>query len=200
MRRFSSLFLAVLTSLLLGCLVASSASATIITDGSGKQLGVGTVIKAESKSFPLFHWTFVPDRILCGKSTLEAKITNAGGAASTVEAQVQSLTFSECGENDCPVVTLKGGELVFHTGDASSNNNATITSTGLELTSQCFGVHCTWGTGATDLGSLKAGTPGEIWVSAFYPRFGGSSGFLCPSTQRWTGVYKVTSPSSISVD
>lgn len=198
MRQLRLPYLAALAAVLLGALAASPASATILTDGSGKQLAAGTIIKAENESFPVFDWAW--PEILCTKSTLEAEVTSAGGAESTVVAQIRSLTFSECGGTNCPVVALKNGELIIHTEGALSNGNGTVTSSGLELTTQCSNVHCTWTTLATDAGVIKGGSPASLWISMAYPRLGGESGVLCGNSQRWTAIYKITSPGSLSVD
>jgi hypothetical protein len=197
MRQINSFLLAAAIVCLFGCLTAASSSATILTDGSGKQLPAGTLIKAESETMQFFHWPFWPDTV-CEKSTLEAKITNAGGVESTVVALVLGLTFSGCsGGENCSVVALKGGELTFHTEKLAANGNGTVTSSGLELTNQCTWAHCVWKTSNINIGVITGGTPGRLDVNAKYAR---SSGALCSETQIWTGIYKFTSPTSLVVD
>ena len=180
---------------------AGSASATELTGPAGK-LGVGSVIKATSTNSKLTGSV----EVACKHSSVEGKITNAGGAGVTVEGSIEKtkLTFTEC--NGDTVEVLNGGTLIVHTQNPENNGNGIVTSTGAEVTIQLHRIvlgfpvttHCIYVTNATDIGHLTGGTPAVLDInSSPIPRK--ATDGACGESSIWTGNYTVTSPTTLIV-
>jgi hypothetical protein len=180
-------------------LAAASASATGLTGAGGAALGAGTTISLEAQTSLAMHPPF--GTIECRNSNWSGKTSTSGGAAETVKVSMETVDFSECNST---MTTLANGILEFHTQGSTANNNATLTSSGFELTTEYFGTHCIFKTSNTDIGvvtgSANTGGNAVLDISATIPRTGGRSGAFCGSTAQWTGNYKVTSPSTLNVD
>jgi len=190
--------LAALAAALMAMAFAGSASATALTGAGGAVLGSGTTITSEAQTSVILHPPF--GEIICKKSNVSGKTTNAGGAAETVKGNIETLDFSEC---NATVTTLANGSLEVHTEKEAANNNGTLTSSGSEVTVEYFGTHCIFKTTNTDIGvvtgSTTTGGNAVFDIAATIPRTGGRSGAFCGSTAQWTGSYKVTSPSTLNV-
>lgn len=176
---------------------AGPASATILTNGAGAQLGVGTVIHGNAEGTVTLHPPI--GDIECGTSTVGGTIGNAGSASTTVSGNLSTLTFGNC---NATVTVLKKGSLEVHTKTASADGNGTLTSNGAEVTVVFAGFHCIFTTSNTDIGTVtgsktKAAT---LDIEATIPRTGGSSGVFCGSTAQWTGSYAVSSPATLYID
>jgi len=128
--------------------------------------------------------------IECGKSTLNAQITNTGGE-SFIEGRLSSLSFEEC---NCTVTVLKSGTIKMQ--HIASTENATLTSTGTEVTTPCNTeageVHCIYTTSDTDLGTFAGGNPPVVKVNAELTRL--ATNAACASEAHWEAEYEVTSP------
>jgi hypothetical protein len=197
MNHLKTLASAAVMALALLAITAASASATILTDGSGTQLKTGTSITAESEGKTILDPPF--GTIECSKSHIGGKTSNDGGGATTnVNITVETLSWSEC--NASMTVLAKGTLSV----EGTSGNNGTLFSTGTEVTTSYLGFHCIFKTNNTKLGTVtgSANTKGNatLDIEATIPRTGGTSGSFCGSTAAWTGAYKFTSPSTMNID
>jgi hypothetical protein len=148
--------------------------------------GVGTEIKASLSGTSKLTTSFL--NIECSKSSINAKVTTTG---ETIDANVEGLTFEEC---NCEVKVLKKGTLQLK---YTNGTNATVTSTGTEVTTKCstiFGnVHCIYNTTATDLGTMTGGNPATTDTEGVnLPRL--STDSLCAEKANWDVKYEVTSP------
>lgn len=173
---------------------------TTVTSPKGTKLGTGTEIKAESEGAVEFAGTIT---FSCQKSTMEGKISNAGGEGATVSAELSKQTFTECGNHTVEV--KKPGSLEIH---SLENSNGTLTSTGAEITVLTHGIflgtrHCIYTTSKTDLGTLTGSTTtGATATFDVGPVTTGQSATdaNCGSNAEWGGSYKVTTPDSLYVD
>jgi len=129
----------------------------------------------------------------CAHSEVDGTVENAGGSGATVSGKVNNLKFSNC---NCEVKTLKSGELEIH---YTSGNNGTLTSKGAEVTVNCFGSDCVYGTAAsgTSVGTVSGGGPAKLAANASVPRLAG--GFLGANPASWTASYEVTTPNPLYV-
>ncbi|MGN6254285.1 MAG: hypothetical protein ACTHO8_04805 [Solirubrobacterales bacterium] len=185
---------------------AGSASATTLTctEPAGTKITCpkGTEIHAVSEGKAVLDAPF--GNIEC-ESTVTGKTSNTGSSTETVKGPIESLTFTNCG-NDT-VTVLKKGELEIHTFPNEKEweeGKGTLTSTGTEVTVIHLGVHCIYTTSATDIGTLtgskQTGATPTLDISATIPRTGGNSGAFCGTSAPWTGSYKVTTPDWMDVD
>lgn len=172
-----------------------------LTSPGGTKLGAESEIKAESESAIEFG-TATP--VSCQKSTLEGKISNAGGESAKASVSLSSFTFSECGNNTVEV--KRPGSLKID--GITSTNNGTLTSTGTEITalthSIFFGTrHCIYVTDGTHIGTITGskGTGGTATIDI------GPAELLtlttdeaCGDNVEWGGSYKITSPDYLDVD
>jgi hypothetical protein len=175
---------------------AGVASATTVTAPAGTYYT--STISAErdaSKSLTLHG---IAD-VTCNKSSVGGKV-ESHGTGVTAEGKISTLTFTEC---DHHVQVLKPGSLTVH---GIGSGKGTLTSSGAEITveftTEAFGdVHCVFATNNTHLGTVipAASSTGHAKLeieSATIPRIGP---FICGSAQ-WTGSYKVTTPTGLSID
>lgn len=180
----------------LAAVLPAVASATELLSGSA-MVTTGSTVSAETEGSQVFSNPFVS--IECTGSTLSAKTTNTGGASETVNANVETLTFTGC---SATVTVLAKGTLEIHTQEGSPNNNGTLTSTGAEVTTEKSGIHCIYKTSSTKIGTLTGsattGGTATFDIAGTIPRTGGSP--LCGSTGQWKGSYKVTTPDTLDVD
>jgi len=132
----------------------------------------------------------------CTGGELAGKTTNSGSSTETVKIVLEAtkITWGGCTN---VTSTLQGAEVEWHW--LSALLHGTLTIKGLSITIQIppFGT-CVFtdGTGTT-LGTLTGSTTGNavLDVNAVLTK---SSG-LCASTAKWTGTYKVTSPTPLHV-
>jgi len=175
-------------------LCASSASATVLcktnTTPCGSQVSAGTKVEMSLSGVSVMKAGITDE---CSGSEWTWKVENAGGSASTVSGKVENLKFSGC---SCETKVLKAGEVETHW--VSGTMNGTLTSKSAEVTSNCAGVDCVYGTGSgTDAGTLTGGEPAKLDVSATLPKLSGS--FFCPGTASWTATYEVKTPKPLYV-
>jgi hypothetical protein len=134
--------------------------------------------------------------VSCGESNVEGKLEQHGTGV-TVGGKVLSLTFANC---NFPVKVLKPGSLEIH---SLGGGKGTVTSSGAEITIQTSVGNCIFTTASTDIGtltdtSLGGGNATLDLGGAVIPRTGHTA--LCGETGKWTGSYKVTSPSTLYLD
>jgi len=125
--------------------------------------------------------------VTCTGGNVGGKLTDAGSSTTTVKASIQEMTWSGCSTT---VHTLAKGTGELH---YTSGNNATITSSGAEITVQFLGVSCIFKTSSTSIGTFTGGKPATFDVNGTIPQSGG--GFLCPSSGIASGAYTLTTPS-----
>jgi hypothetical protein len=169
---------------------AGIASANAVTSPAGT--AYTSTIKAESEGATVLHGSFVS--VSCNKSSVEGKVETHSG--TTAGGKISSLLFSEC---NYPVKVLKPGSLEVH---ATEEGRGTLTSTGAEITIETSVGLCVFTTNATDIGTLTGTTVtgGNATLdiaSSLIPRTGGSA--FCGASGKWTGSYKVTTPSTLYV-
>jgi hypothetical protein len=165
---------------------AGTASASTVTSPAGTAY-TGTIAASAGTTELVGSFTTVK----CTSSTVEGKVTSHG-ASVTAEGPVEKLTFSGC---NFEVTVKTGGTLIAH---ASGSGNATLTSTGAKVTVHTSVGECGFVTNATDLGTLKGGTPASLEIaSAAIPRTEGN--FLCGSSAKWSGKYTVGTPGTLLV-
>ncbi|HEX5526941.1 MAG TPA: hypothetical protein VFX44_07050 [Solirubrobacterales bacterium] len=182
-----------------GAFAASASATELSAETENGMVATGSTIAAEAEGTTVLHPPF--GNIECKKSGLSGKTTNTGGATETVSASIESLSFSEC---NATVTVLTKGTLEVHTRTESADGNGTLTSNGTEVTVEFVGTHCIFKTSNTDIGTLTGtqATRGSatLDIAATIARTGGRSGAFCGSTAQWTGSYKVTNPSAMTVD
>ncbi len=134
-------------------------------------------------------------------SHVAGNIATHGADPITASGPITSLVFNNC--TDGYTVHVKaGGTLEAHTKSAAADGNATLTSTGAEVTitvptgqpGQYF--ECGYRTNGTDIGTLTGGVHATLHIEATIPRTHGSA--LCGASGKWEGSYKVTSPTNLS--
>lgn len=192
MRTLRLLGLAALTILVVA-LCGGSASATVFcktnTTPCSSQVTTGTKVEMALSGVSAMKAIATDE---CKSSEWSWKAESAGGSSSTVSGKVEPLKFSSC---SCETKVLKNGEVEAHW--VSGTMNGTLTSKSAEITSNCSGLDCVYGTGAgTSIGTLTGGEPAKLDVSATLAKI---SGALCPSTATWTATYEVKTPKPLYV-
>lgn len=171
----------------------STASATS-TEGTGDYVDAGDPFHAVNEGSVIFH---SPAAMTCSTSTLNGAFNQKGG--TTISLSVAS--FTECEKDTLNVVAA---------GSLSIASNGTVTSTGLEFTTQThrslFGfpitTHCVYRTNATHIGTLtessrEASKPtATLHVSATIPEVPTDS--ACDDVQL-TASYKVVTPDYLDI-
>lgn len=168
---------------------AGTASADVVTSPKGT-VYTGT-IKAEAEGHAVLDNPIA--KIECA-STVEGKV-ESHGVGKSVEGKITTLDFTNC-TNDWHVTVVTSGTLAV---DWSSGENGSVRSSGATVEATRFGVNCRYATNNTAVGTVTAGTPATMDISAAIPFHSGS--FLCGSgATTWTGAYKVVTPGSLFVD
>jgi len=111
---------------------------------------------------------------------------------------VETLNFGEC---NCEVAVLGKGTLELER--KSGTDNATVRSTGTEITISCstaFGpAHCIYKTNGTGIGTLEGGMSAAILTGgANIPHL--TTSFLCTEKAEWDATYVVTKPRPLYVE
>jgi hypothetical protein len=167
---------------------AATASATTVT--SPKNTTYTGTIKAESEGSTTLHG---PADVTCGKSTVEGSVEQHGTGVTVKGAS--KISFSECGK-ETHVTVEKGGSLELH-----SNGDLTSSGAAVKVEFTALGLTCVYTTSGTKVGTFTGSDTTNATLdidSAAIPRTEGS--FFCGSSGEWTGSYKVTTPSTLSVD
>jgi len=125
----------------------------------------------------------------CSMGTMSGAVATAGSTGEAVKVNVTALTWTGC---TTTVDTLSKGTLEFR--HELGTDNATVTSSGMEVTTQFLGVSCIFKTNNTQIGTLTGGNAATIDINGTIPQSGG--GFLCPSSGVWSGTYTLTSPTA----
>lgn len=189
---------AVAAMALVALLGAGAASATVLcknnlnTEHCSEPYEVGSKGTASlaAGSSAIMETTAGETLITCNESTTSAVLENAGSSTTTVEDSVTSLTFGGC-STTVDTVTLGRGVLHWIAG----TDNGTLTTIETAVTTNIFGVSCTYGAGAgTTMGTTVGGNPGSLTVNTVIAKVAG--GFVCPSDVRITAKYVATSPTN----
>jgi hypothetical protein len=167
-------------------IATGTASATVLTSPAGTTY-TGAV-KASGGTVYL-HGSFTT--ISCFRSSLELG-SSAHGAATTAGGKLSNLTFTEC---NFPVKVLKAGSMEFH---ALSGGSGSVTWNGAEITVETSIANCVFTPSQTQFTFWGGNFPYIKTGATLIPRTGHS--FFCGSTGQYTAEYRVSSPSSLSVD
>lgn len=179
-----------------------TASATELTTTGGAMVTTGSTIAAKSEGKVILH---PPVGDVECEGEVEGTTINTGSATETVEAEVSTLTFTNCGPT-WTVTVLAKGRLIIHTRGTGANHNSTLTMTGSEITifDAVTGIHCIFKTNTTDVGTLTGsattGRRSTLDIEATIPRTGGRSGAFCGSTAQLTGSYEFNTPETLNVE
>jgi len=170
---------------------AASASATTVTSSTGTT----PTIESSAEGHAVLDNPIA--KIEC-VSTVKGKV-ETHGTGVTAGGAIETLTFgSPVGTctNSWHVTVVSAGSLEIH---ATSGGNGTLTSSGATVEATRFGVTCRYATSSTDIGTVTAGEHATLHITASIPFHSGS--FLCgEGATTWTGAYKVSSPTNLSVD
>jgi ribosomal protein S27E len=149
-----------------------------------------STIKAESANFKL-DGSFVT--VECS-SSFEGKVESHSSTGAS--GNLSGLAFSGC---NYAVEVKKPGSLQFH---ATGGGNATVTSSGAEISINTSVGTCVFTTSGTDIGTLTGSnaTNATVDLAGNLLRTGGN--FLCGKIDgnTLTGSYKITTPSTLYVD
>lgn len=164
-------------------------------------------IHAVSEEKPKLTTSF--KNIECEESTVRERSEAEGDATHTVGGLVEVLTFT--GKCNCTVAVLQQGVWELHA--IAGNTNGTLTSSGVEMTTQCstiFGtMHCIYYTEHDDLGTLTSsgatGGTATIDTTVETRRLfteeeeNEINTALCEEEAIWHVKYKVTTPDTLYV-
>src|SRR6476646_1174814 len=170
---------------------AASASATTVTDSSGKTPTIHAVSEESAVAGTNQLLIHNPIANIPCESTFQGTVpsTSEGGTGLTVSLPVSSLSFSPCSNSWTPEV-LAFGSLEIHGG---SGNQGTLTSTGIKVAFERFKLRCTYETSGTLLGTVTGGNPATIHLNATLKNNPKESNFLCANIDaKLTGSYKTT--------
>lgn len=136
--------------------------------------------------------------VTCNKSSMAGSFETHGSSV-TAGVQLSTLTFTECNQH---VSVVNKGSHEFH---ATSGGNATITSSGAEITislTSIFGtIHCIIKTNNSHIGTATA-APGPTGHATYHINSGtlpAEGNVLCESAV-WRGTYKINSPTGLRWD
>jgi hypothetical protein len=184
---------------------AGSAAATMFykssTHNSTNTLAPKAVLHAEAESEVILH-PIIGDIKCKAGSTVQAAIAEAGAPGKPVTGTIgepKNLTWKECNGT---VNTITGGTL--EASLIAGTTNASVKSTGAEVTAEIFGFHCIFSTNNTPIGTLTdsqtlKGATATFDISATIPRTGGRSGGFCGPDAEWTGSYKIDNPDRLDI-
>lgn len=131
--------------------------------------------------------------------TMQATITNAGGASATVNARIEELRWTNC---TFPTTTVAKGGLEFHqigtSTEASVTANAEIAWTGKTVLFES----CIYGFNAgSNLGIVRTASSGAATFNTNgVPTKRSGNSFLCPETTRWVRADTGTEPANLRVE
>lgn len=197
---------AVAVGALLAFLGAGSASASVICSTTadpcpeGQAWTTGTVVDWSIPSGSSVKMVTTAGETLdtCTESTIKKEITNTGSSTATVTAKVTATTFGGC---TFTTDTLRLGKTEIH--KISGTSNGTVTSdepTEVTINTVLFGS-CIYtvptGKSVGDV-SEGSGTNSVFALNAVTEKVSGS-GFACPTTDRTTGTYVLTTPSQTTL-
>lgn len=201
--------LAVASTALLAAVGAGTASGTVLCStvpSEGKPPTEGTTCpenlahpagtKVDAVLQGSMTITTAIEDIECKKGGFEGKLTSEGSATTTVTVEKEELAFAEC---SCKVTVFKPGSMEIHW--IVDTDDGTVTSTGTEVTTECFTVlgalHCTYNTHGTHAGTLTGGSEAILDFTAEGSR--SSGGFLCDQKPVFHATYRITAPKPIYV-
>lgn len=125
----------------------------------------------------------------CSAAVRHSGTIDQGTGTRPVKKTNMSWGFAGCNGT---VDTVTGGTF---TAEEGAGGGTTLTSIGVEWTTELFGVSCTYGTGTgVDLGEMNtAGEQPEFNVTV--SKLAG--GALCPASAKWEGAWKLTNHNAL---
>ena len=203
MKYMGMLGLAAATAMALVAFGAGTASATTLTSPTGT-VYKGEVVASAETTVTLKEEAFGTKT--CTTSVI--KFTpNAQSEATTVTGAVSTLTFgtprvvggneeeSHCENGAATINVLKTGSLEIHS--IAGTENGTLTSSGMEVTTLKFGIHCIYTTNNTHLGTITGGKTATIDINAKMNK--GPTSPFCAEHSTWEGSYWVTTPDELFI-
>lgn len=182
---------------------AGSASATTVTSPAGT--AYFGAVHAEAEGHAILHNPIA--EIKC-ESTVTGHVdkngvTHPGEPPVTTPASgpITTLSFGPCTNSWHVTTTEHGGVQTAGTLSFVSNGNGTgdLFSSGATVEATRFGITCRYVTNNTTIGTVTGGTHATLHIEASIPFHSGSS--LCGTgATKWTGSYKVTSPTNVTID
>jgi hypothetical protein len=173
---------------------AGSASATITGPTAGTKPTTLHATGSTASKDPSFLLEAGFAEITCTDSTVFGDVTK--NETLIAKGPVTALTFTGCGSATVDVLALGELEVTANSGGGSG----TVKGYSQQVTTAVLGTSCVYGTlsTGTTLGTITAGTPGKMPITATLPKISG--GFLCANPAKWNGTYTVTSPSTLLID
>jgi Flp pilus assembly protein TadG len=192
MKHLKTLGLALVAAMALMAVVASSASATALYNGTTK-LSAGAIIdfSIPSGTSAVLVDTSGNELDRCATSTVQGELSSAA------TGPIKALTWGNC-TFTTSTVTLGKLEVVW-----TSGTNGTVKSDAqIEVTinTGLFGS-CIYGVASgTSLGTLTTISSGRATVdtNAVVTKVG--TNFVCPPTAKWMGSYTSTEPDNLRVE
>ncbi len=195
---------------------ASSASATVLCSQTpsgtpaacptASTYGAGTTITGTAEGALL---TNNLNPVECEHSETEARITNTGGASSTVVGTIEELNFTGCSTTNIPItnctVTVEHLPYLGEVHWTEGTHNGTLT--GLNHGNGVPGAKVVCGTvincrfSAEPTLDVNGGNPASVLANeeSLTISGGGLLMPICPSTAKWDAEYVATSPTAIWV-
>jgi hypothetical protein len=156
--------------------------------------GTGTKLSASLKKATSFTLKSTGGEVLnsCTGSSLEGKVTGAGGSNEVASADISAASFSGCSS------TVSGEGFNWHSEIAwKSSTNGTQTFSNLALSAGMLGVTCNYG-GKVAF-SLNGGSEAELAAKEASLAKTGGSLIICPGTVKLTATYLLTAPAPLYV-
>jgi|SRR5690349_19527379 len=199
MKHLKTMGLAALAAIaVLAFLTAGTASATELYSGA-TTLKSGTAIKASLSGSATLTTTEGTVLDTCAGGEVNGNSTNNGGPDVPVKGAITALTWTNCTE---PTKTLRLANLEIYwtsglNGTVVAANNSEGKSTEVTVNTTFFGSCVFTMPDGKIIGTLTGSTTTNATfdINATANRVSG----LCPSTAKWVGTYKVTSPSPLHV-
>ncbi len=176
---------------------ASSASATVLYNGSTKLTGALLDFSLEALAHARLTDTSGNTLDDCAVSTVKGNTKNTGSATETVKGTIGTISWESC---TFPTSTVTAGSWEFHW---TSGTNGTITSAseiGVTINTVLFGS-CVYGVKAgANLGVLTTKSSGVAVFDANATVIKLSGGGACPETAKWTANYYNTSDENLRIE
>jgi hypothetical protein len=128
----------------------------------------------------------------CEEAAMNGEILDSGTSSEPIVGTWNSWTFGEC---NCKVKVPKAGTFSI---DWTSGSNGALVLSGFEITTNCGGKECNFGSTVKEGVAVIGGGPATITATkAPVPKKSGIA--ECNSTSEWNAEYEVTAPEELYV-